>query len=390
MNERELNNLINNAVGTDAQWKMRYENQLLANLYAAHLEARKGGKRSTFDEHKFEINEFENLINLRDTILDGTYRPSRGTAHIIHNPVIREIFAASYRDRVVHHFMYDKVSDPWWDKHFIYDSYSCRKDKGTLEGAKRLAHYMQSVSENYSRKTWVIKLDIQGYFMSLPREQLYQRAIWGLDRQYKENKIGTRDYEVMKFLWAQTIFDDPCRGVKRKGWPEDWKDLPDSKSLFKQPEGVGIVIGNLTSQLLSNIYLDQLDRYVVYDLGWKAYGRYVDDFYIVVTEEDLPRALKDVEAIRRFLRHIGLTLHPNKMYVQPIERGVAFLGYVIYPGRKYPGKRIIRNAKAAFDEVVEGVRDVESVVSYMGHMKHTKSDKILAELFERVGWELKL
>ena len=89
--------------------------------------------------------------------------------------------------------------------------------------------------------------------------------------------------------------DDPCRDVRRKGWPQDWRNVPDAKSLFKQPAGVGIVIGNLTSQLLSNIYLDQLDRFVTQTLGWKAYGRYVDDFYIVVAEEDLPRVLKDVE-----------------------------------------------------------------------------------------------
>ena len=99
---------------SDRQWLMKFENQLLFELYVAYLEARRGGKRGTFDEHKFEANDFENLINLRDSMLDKTYRPSRGTAHIIHNPVIREIFAASFRDRVIHHWMYDIVYD--WDE----------------------------------------------------------------------------------------------------------------------------------------------------------------------------------------------------------------------------------------------------------------------------------
>ena len=228
-------------------------------------------------------------------------------------------------------------------------------------------------------------MDIQGYFMSLPRKKLYERAMWGLNRQFKGN-YGKK-YELMRFLWAQTIFDDPCRGVKRKGWPRAWEPLPDSKSLFKQPPGVGIVIGNLTSQLLSNVYLDQLDRYIVYDLKFPHYGRYVDDFYIIVTEDELARAKEAVKYIEVYLRRIGLTLHPQKRYIQPVERGVAFLGAVVYPGRVLPGKRLIRNAREAFSETVAGVRDVVSVVSYLGHMKHMSSKKILERLFDGVGWD---
>ena len=367
----------------DCDWLRNFENRLLFELFVAYLEARRGGKRGTFDEHKFEVREFENLVNLRDSILDRSYRPSRGTAHIIHNPVIREIFAASFRDRIVHHWIYDIVCD-WWDRHFIYDSYSCREGKGTKFGIDRLMRQVQACSDNYKYKVWVIKLDIQGYFMSLPRVRLYKRAIWGLDQQFRGN-YG-RKYELVKFLWWQTIFDNPCKGVRKKGWPEDWADLPDTKSLFKQPPGIGIVIGNLTSQLLSNIYLDRLDRYIIYDLGWKYYGRYVDDFYILATDEEMPRALGDVVAIERFVERLGLKLHPHKRYIQLVDNGVAFLGGVVYPGRVYPGRRLIRNAGVAFSETVEGVRDVESVISYLGHMKHMSSKKILSELFDKAGW----
>ena len=370
--------------GNNREWLNDVENRLLFELYIAYLQARAGGKRGTFDEHKFEVNEFENLINLRDSLIDKTYRPSRGTAHVIFKPVIREIFAASFRDRVVHHFIYNTVCD-WWDRHFIYDSYSCRENKGTDFGIKRLSRMLQSVTDNYKKEAWVIKLDVQGYFMSLPRKQLYRRAIWGLDRQFENNHNWK--YELVKFLWAQTIFDDPCAGVRKKGWPEDWKDLPASKSLFTQLPGVGIVIGNLTSQLLSNIYLDQLDRYIKYELGWKYYGRYVDDFFIIVTEEQLSQALEDVKRIEAFLGRLGLTLHPNKRKVQPARNGVEFLGAVVYPGRVHPGKRIVKNAGKAFSEVVEGVKDVESVVSYMGHMKHYNTQMLMTKLFDKAGWD---
>ena len=370
---------------TDDRWLDRFENRLLFELYVAYLEARRGGKRGTFDEHKFEANEFENLVALRDALLDKTYRPSRGTAHIIHNPVIREIFAASFRDRIMHHWMYDIVYD-WWDLRFIEDSYSCRVGKGTKYGTERLARHIQSASNNYARRVWVIKLDIQGYFMSLPREKLYNRAMWGLNRQF-EGRTDDKKYDLMRFLWAQTIFDDPCRDVRKKGWPQDWAELPKEKSLLYAKPGVGIVIGNLTSQLLSNIYLDQLDRYVKFELGYEHYGRYVDDFFIVVTEEELPKALEDVHMIENYLARLGLKLHPKKRVVQPAENGVNYLGGVVYPGRIYPAKRIIHNASVAFDETVAGVRDIESVVSYLGHMKHYSSRKILAELFERAGWD---
>lgn len=366
-------------------WTNEFEHQLQLALYVAYLEARKGGKRSTHDEQIFELNADENLKLLRHDILDKTYRPSRSTAHIIYNPVIREIFAATFRDRVVHHLIFDTVYD-WWDKRMIEDAYSCRVGKGTLYGIRRLDYHIRAASHNYARKVYVTKLDIQGYFMSLPRKELYQRAMWGLDKQFAQ-RTNSREYDVMKFLWHKTIFDDPIHGVRKKGDLEGWDKLPASKSLFGQPAGKGIVIGNLTSQLLSNIYLDQLDRFVMYGLGYKHYGRYVDDFYIVVSGEQLARIKKDLKAIEEFLRLKQLTLHPKKRMMRKIEQGVPFLGAVVYPNHIVPGKRITRNTRIACEEVMEGVRGEESIVSYLGHAKYFNSVRMLKRNFYRVGWE---
>ncbi len=368
----------------DKKWLENPKNQLLFELNIAYNEARRGGKRGTFDEHKFEINEAVNLVNLRDTLLDRTYRPSRGTAHIIYNPVIREIFAAPFRDRIIHHWIYNCVYD-WWDRRFVIDSYSCREGKGTKYGIDRLAHHIRSLSDNYKKEIYVIKLDVQGYFMSLDREKLFKRAIWGLDQQFKNNKNWK--YHLLKFCWEQIIFDDPIKGVIKQGWPNDWKNLPRSKSLFYQPKGKGIVIGNLTSQLLSNIYLDQLDRYIIYDLGYKHYGRYVDDFYFLVEKENLEKAKNDIKAIERYLTRLGLTLHPKKRYIQPVSRGVPFVGAVVYPGRIYPSKRLVKNFRTAVHEVATGRRDPESIASYLGHLKYLKSDKLITKVFAEVGWK---
>ncbi|MBR0424283.1 RNA-directed DNA polymerase [Candidatus Saccharibacteria bacterium] len=365
----------------DLDWLRDPENRVYFYLYTAYLEARKGGKRKTFDEHKFEVNEFENLLLLMKAIMFKEYRPLRGTAHVIFNPVLREIFAAAFRDRVVHHFIYMIIYD-WWDRHFIYDSYSCREGKGTELGIKRLQHHIRSVSAT-GKQVYVVKMDIQGFFMSLDRRKLYKQALWGLDLQFEGHKGLT--YHIVKFCLCQVVMDDPVKGVRRKGWPENWKKMPDTKSLFKQLPGIGIVIGNLTSQLLSNIFLDMLDRYIKFVLGYKHYGRYVDDFYIVVTKEELPKVLADVENIRRFLRRIGLRLHPKKFSVQPAKNGVPFLGAVVYANVIHPGKRLKANARKAFYKYAHGAHNEVSLVSYVGYLKHMKHYKCLCEICESVG-----
>lgn len=359
-----------------------FANNLQERLFIAFKEAKRG-KRSTKDEQRFELNVDENLKILREDLLNRTYLPSRGTAHIIHNPVIREIFAAPFRDRVVHHYIYDAVYG-FWDRRFIYDSYSCRERKGTLEGIRRLDYHIRSVSFNYARRVYILKLDIQGYFMSLPRKELYERAIWGLDLQYVGRKDSS-EYKLLKYLWHQVIFDDPVKGVKKKGKLSDWDLLPDNKSLFCQPPGIGIVIGNLTSQLLSNIYLDMLDRFVTFDLGYKHYGRYVDDFYIVVTEEELPQLLRDVGAIEEFLKSKKLVLHPNKRLLTTSDKGVPFLGAMIHEGFILPGERLKRNFRKACQEVQAGRKDIETFISYLGHVEHFNKIRFLSEEFERVG-----
>lgn len=370
---------------SDHNWLRIQEHQLYLLLYYSYLEARKGGKRTTHDEHLFEVNTFKNLLVLEKCISSKAYRPSRSAAHIIKNPVIREIFAAPFRDRIVHHLIFNGVYE-WWDNHFIYDSYSCRLDKGVLFGIRRLEHHIRSVTDEYGRPAYVMKLDIRGYFMSLSRQKLYKRAIWGLDKQY-EGHIDSPEYRLIKYLWHSIIFDDPIRGAVKKGRLLDWDLLPHSKSLFSQPRGHGIVIGNLTSQLLSNIYLDQLDRFVTLVLGYKHYGRYVDDFYIVVDESELSQLKRDVGAIGNYLESIGLTLHPNKRFLRKASEGVPFLGAVVNVHHTIPGRRLVKNMERAFQDVTNGTRDITTVPSYIGHAMHLNSYNSIKKAFEKAGWE---
>lgn len=210
--------------------------------------------------------------------------------------------------------------------------------------------------------------------MSLNRKKLYSRAIWGLDRQFSS---GGYIYQICKFLWQVTIFNDPLQDVKYSCPKTAWRGLPSTKSLFGQPKGQGIAIGNLTSQLLSNIYLDQLDRFVTLGLGFKHYGRYVDDFYIVLNSKAaLVKAAVDIENYLN--QELSLRLHPHKRHLQECHRGVAFLGAVVYPHRLQPGKRLKRNLLEALSRVD---CSVETEASYRGLVKHYRH----YELLSRVG-----
>lgn len=358
-------------------------NWLLHELYFAYLTARKH-KRNTEDEHRFELNAMENLMILRDDIINHRYKPSRGVAFIIYDPVTREIFAAPFRDRVIHHFLYNQVAD-WWDKRFIYDSYSCRVGKGTLLGIKRLQHHIRQTSYMGKIPTYVIKLDIQGYFMSLPRRRVYERVCWGIERQYKPEQCWLAN--LVRYLWYEVIFDDPIDGVRIRGSVHDWDTLPDNKSLFCQPPGRGIVIGNLSSQLISNIYLDQLDRFVKYTLGYQHYGRYVDDFYMIMTEAELSKALNDVKRINDYLRSLELVLHPKKRYIQNVCHGVPFLGVVVYPNAIVPGKRFKDHFYRAAMRYEMGLCEDETIVSYLGYLKNMDGKKLSERVFDNFGFD---
>ena len=364
---------------------MEFSEELLLRLTEAYHEARRG-KRKTKDEHEFEVNEIENLINLRDAILKRTYRPGAGKAFVLKNPVRREVFTAPFRDRIVHRFIFDVIY-PFWDRRFIYDSFSTRTGKGTSFGIRRVEEQIRKVTRNYQKEAFVIKLDLQGFFMSLPREKVFERAVFGLKRQFPR---GGKLYSTTKFLLEQVIFDEPTNGVRLFGKREEFQKIPRDKSLFYSGEGRGLVIGNLTSQILANIYLDQLDRFVKFKLGYKFYGRYADDFYILVPEEELVKAKRDIGEIERFLREeLRLKLHPKKRYIQNIKKGIPFLGVVIYPGRKVPGRRVRANFRKRAREVASGVRNPEIITSYLGYMKNLNGKKVTKKVFEENGWSFK-
>ena len=246
------------------------EGPILSDLFRAYYDARRH-KRKTHSQLEFELDLEHNLISLYEQLRDRTYRPSSSLCFIISDPKKREVFASSFRDRVVHHLYYNYVAS-FCDRQFANDSYSCRVGKGTLFGIGRLEHHIRSVSRNYTREAYVLKMDLQGYFMSIPREQLRQRVQAMLHRWRQEAGVTAEQAELVEWLTDVICLKNPLTDCRVRGSRSDWDDLPPSKSLWHSPDGVGLPIGDLTSQLFSNIYLNGLDRYARYASLWQVCG----------------------------------------------------------------------------------------------------------------------
>ena len=344
------------------------EEALLTELFLSYYSAR-SNKRNTCSQIRFERDLSRNLIELWEEIASFQYQVGRSMCFIINRPVKREVFAASFRDRIVHHLLYRYLM-PIFEPTFIYDSYSCRVGKGTLFGINRLEHHIRSVSRNYTKPCYVLKLDILGYFMSMDRAILYKMVMDTLQRKGRAEDVL---FPYVANLLPKVIFNDPTRNCYVKGRRSDWEGLPPSKSLFHTAPGRGLPIGNLTSQLFSNIYLNGLDQFVKRELHCSHYGRYVDDFYLVDSSPDF--LLSCVNPIRMYLqRTLHLTLHPRKMYLQEQSKGVPFLGCVQKNGQRYPSRRAARLMRERLLDVLTFEKNpfqVRAVVnSYAGHCRH--------------------
>ena len=262
---------------------LSYAEQLRNDLFRAYEDARKN-KRNTIAQLEFEKDAEHNLIELYHELLDGSYVPGKSICFLTHFPVLREVFASQFRDRVVHHLLFNYIA-PIFEKTFIYDSYSCRKEKGTLFGVERLEHHIRSCTNNYTHTAYILKLDIQGYFMSINKNILYGIIYNKLMKQWEEKgkncNIPGKNPEFILFLVESIIFKDHTLDCEVMGNKKEWMLLPASKSLFCQPKGIGLPIGDLTSQLFSNIYLNEFDNMIKRRFKIRHYGRYVDDFYVV-------------------------------------------------------------------------------------------------------------
>lgn len=298
----------------------------LENLFWAWKEFKRG-KTSKIDIQRFAFNLEDNLFQLHYELAAKNYHHSKYTAFYITDPKLRHIHKACVRDRVLHHAIF-RVLYPIFDNSFIHDSYSCRVDKGTHRAIRRLEQFLRKVNRNNIRKAFVLKCDIKKFFDSIDQETLLSII---------ERKIKDPDA-----LWLIKLIVES----------------------FETKKGKGLPIGNVTSQLFANIYLNELDQFAKHTLKAKYYIRYCDDFTIVLDEVEKAKIF--ISKIEKFLEaNIRLSLHKDKVIVRPYKQGVDFLGYVLLPHH-----RILRTKtkRRIMRKIVND--NNESLQSYFGILKH--------------------
>jgi retron-type reverse transcriptase len=295
------------------------------NLLTAWNEFVKG-KKNRKDVQAFQVRLMDNILSLHHELKNKTYRHRGYEAFKISDPKPRNIHKASVRDRLLHRAIYRKLY-PFFDRTFISDSFSCRLAKGTHKALKRFTDFHKKVSKNHTKIIWVLKCDIRKFFASVDQEVLMDILVL-----YIPNR------EVL-WLLRQIICSFP----------------------------LGLPLGNLTSQLLVNIYMNEFDQFVKHKLKSRYYIRYADDFVILsenrLYQEDILNRVKDFLSDR-----LKLLLHPNKVSIKSLASGVDYLGWV-----HFPDHRVLRTSTKR--KMLRKVSD-KNRASYVGLLKHGNTRRL--------------
>jgi len=294
------------------------------------------GKRGRADVMMYEQELMGNLLSLNYRLVSMTYRHGGYQAFGVSDPKPRRIHKATVEDRVVHRAIH-RILYPHYDCRFIYDSYSCRGGKGTHLALERFNEMARRVSLNHTRTVWVLKCDIRKFFASIDQARL--------------KEIMERLIEDSRVHWLlRKVIDSFNSGASDKGLP----------------------LGNLTSQLFANIYLNELDYFVKQELREHHYIRYADDFVLLSCDKDYLRRL--LPLIRIFLsEQLLLRIHSNKVHIKTIAAGVDFLGWV-----HFPNHRVLRTStkRRIIGALTNGV-DWQAIASYRALLQHGNATKIM-------------
>ena len=301
---------------------------LFSALVQAYLDCRRT-KRNSASALTFEAQIEHNLLQLHEELASGTYQPGRSICFVITHPKPREVWAARFRDRIVHHLLYNQIA-PRFHARITADSCACIPGRGTLYAARRLEHQVRSQTANWSRPAYYLKCDLANFFVSIDKAVVLEQ----LRRQVTE--------PWWMALAEVILMHDPRADVELRGHQRELALVPPHKSLFNAPDGHGLPIGNLSSQFFANVLLDDLDQHVKHQVRAKHYVRYVDDFILLHDSAQwLNQARRSIEARLTDLR---LALNPRKTILQPVDRGIYFVGHLIKPWRRITRPRTLHVA----------------------------------------------
>ena len=301
------------------------------------------GKRSRKDVQIFALDLMDNILCLHQDLAGFSYCHDLYQAFNISDPKPRSIHKATVRDRLLHHAIY-RILYPFFDQVFIADSFSCCLNKGTHKALNRFKSFAYQVGQNNTRTVWVLKCDIKKFFANINH-----RILKNILSEYIPDK---------DVLWLLDRVID---------------------SFNSGNPGVGLPLGNLTSQLLVNIYMNKFDQLVKHKLKIKHYIRYADDF--VILSEDKDWLLHILPKLADFLQEaLKLQLHPNKVFIKTLASGVDWLGWV-----NFPTHRVLRTStKRRMFKKVRGDLKVGTVSSYLGMLKHGNGHELEKKVMEIV------
>lgn len=304
------------------------------NLFLSWKEFKKG-KTKKKDVLEFTKNFRRNLYDLHAELKCRTYKHSDYFSFYIKDPKLRHIHKATVKDRILHHAIF-RILYPIFDKSFIFDSYSCRLGKGTHKAVNRLEKFARKVSKNNSCNCFILKCDVKKYFDSISHDILIKLV----------NKKVTDENTI--WLVSKIV--------------ESYATLPDN----------GIPLGNITSQLFANIYLNELDKFIKHKLKIKYYIRYCDDFLILDKNRECLGSF--VREIRIFLeKNLKLQLHEKKIIIRKFRQGVDFLGYVCFPNHRILRKK---TKNRMFRKIERETISYQTLQSYFGVLSHCNSYKL--------------
>ena len=361
---------------------------LFHELYDAYLSARRG-KKPSLNKLAFESCWADNLLALESTVAAGTWEPSPYTCFVATRPKAREIHAPDFADRVVHHWAVAKI-EPAFERIFIHDSFANRAGKGSHAAVRRAQQFIRQVHSGQGGG-WYLQMDIANFFYSIPRRRLWEILKRGMVRA----NVPAAVQRVMHALLRRSAIES---GVRYRSTPAQRAVVPRHKQLANARPGCGLPIGNLPSQFLANVYMNELDQFVKHELGVQRYIRYVDDF--VLFHRDRAVLEGYLIAIERFLAdRLGLSLKAD-IRLRRLTDGLDFLGYVIYPTHTRVRRRVVDHARAAIAEWgrahVRGRHLVATpaelrlirnrIASYEGHFRHANSFRLRIGMHRRFSW----
>jgi len=371
-----------------------------ASVYQAYKACRRG-KRSSHNTQRYEVNLLDHLVSTSEALQSRRWSPTRSVSFVCTRPKAREIHAADFADRVVHHLLVPRL-EALYEPLFVHDSYSNRKGKGTHAAVDQLQSFMRKVSCNGKRRAHYLQLDVRNFFNRVDRRILLGLLLVRLTKSLQQQKISQREYGEMGWLCTVMLQQNAAKGAIQRGFPASFDAVPSYKKLANAPDGCGIAIGNLTSQFFANVYLNELDQWIKHDLKSRFYIRYVDDF--VLLHESEAQLMLWRKQIQIYLQdRLGLALKAINAPV-PISSGCDFLGYVTRPNYRLVRRRAVHHCEEALRAIEKEVihkkcggvaimlkkRDRERLqamlCSYFGHYFHASSFKLQQHIFSCFVW----